>query len=237
MMDWETFFKLHDELPREGPGTEEDVLWAADLAGTPAFARILDAGSGPGGDIAALLKVAPEGRVLAVDMHQGFVDAVAKRFEGDKRVIAKAGSMMREHGPFDLIWSAGAVYFVGVAEALNTWSKALAPGGAVAFSEPCLFRPAPGEAVNTLFEGHLPDNEAGIRAKVEAAGYEVLGTRRISDAGWEAYYQPQEARIEMLRAEEDDALDSVLDEAEAEIAIWRKHREDFGYLLCVARPA
>ena len=185
----------------------------------------------------AVLKVAPEGRVLAVDMHQGFVDAVAKRFEGDKRVIAKAGSMMREHGPFDLIWSAGAVYFVGVAEALNTWSKALAPGGAVAFSEPCLFRPAPGEAVNTLFEGHLPDNEAGIRAKVEAAGYEVLGTRRISDAGWEAYYQPQEARIEMLRAEEDDALDSVLDEAEAEIAIWRKHREDFGYLLCVARPA
>lgn len=235
-MDWDAFFKLHDELPREGPGTDEDVLWAAKLGGVPAHARILDGGSGPGGDIAALLQVAPEGRVLAVEMHQGFADAVAKRFEDDKRVTARVGSMMREHGPFDLIWSAGAVYFVGVAEALNTWRKALAPSGVVAFSEPCLFRPAPDDAVETLFEGILPDDEAGIRAKVEAAGYEVLGTRRISDAGWEAYYQPQEARIEKLRQGADDALNAVLDEAEAEIAVWRKHREDFGYLLCVTRP-
>lgn len=236
-MDWDAFFKLHDDLPREGPGTDEDVAWACALGIVPGYARILDAGSGPGGDIAALLRAAPEGRVLAVDMHQGFVDAVARRFEGDKRVTAKAGSMMREHGPFDLIWSGGAVYFVGVAEALNTWRKALAPEGIVAFSEPCLFRPAPDEAVKTLFEEVLPDDEAGICAKVEAAGYEVLGTRRVSDAGWEAYYQPQEARIEALRVGADDTLNAVLDEAEAEIATWRKHREDFGYLLCVVRPA
>lgn len=236
-MDWDAFFKLHDDLPREGPGTPEDVAWACAMGNVPDHARILDAGSGPGGDIAALLDVAPDGRVLAVEMHQGFVDTVARRFEGDKRVTAKHGSMMREKGPFDLIWSAGAVYFVGVAEALNTWRKALAPEGVVAFSEPCLFRPAPDEAVKTLFEGLLPDEEAGICAKVEAAGFEVLGTRRVSDAGWEAYYQPMEARIRDLRTGADEALNAVLNDAEAEIAVWRKHREDFGYLLVVAKPA
>lgn len=236
-MDWDAFFKLHDDLPREGPGTAEEVAWACELGQVPPHARIMDGGSGPGGDIAALLKVAPEGRVLAVDTHEGFTGTVAARFAGDKRVSAKTGSMMREQGPFDLIWSAGAVYFVGVAEALDRWRKALAPNGVVAFSEPCLFRPAPDAAVKTLFEGVLPGREEDIAAKVETAGYEVLGTRRVSDAGWEAYYQPMEARIAVLRDGADAALNAILDEAEAEIATWRRHRADFGYLLVVARPA
>lgn len=235
-MDWDAFFKLHDDLPREGPGTDADVAWACQLGNVPPHARIMDAGSGPGGDIPALLNAAPEGRVLAVDMHPGFVGTVSARFADDKRVTAKSDSMMREKGPFDLIWSAGAVYFVGVAEALNTWRKALAPEGVIAFSEPCLFRPAPDAAVKTLFEGLLPDDEAGISAKVTAADFEILGTRRISDDGWEAYYQPMEAKIDSLRGTADDALNTVLDEAEAEIATWRKHHDDFGYLLIVARP-
>jgi len=27
-MKWDTFFKIHDDLPREGPGSGDDVAWA-----------------------------------------------------------------------------------------------------------------------------------------------------------------------------------------------------------------
>ena len=69
-MDWEAFFTVHKDLPREGPGSPDDVAWALDLAALPEGAVICDAGAGAGGDVAALARA---GRVLAVDQQDGFV--------------------------------------------------------------------------------------------------------------------------------------------------------------------
>ena len=109
----------------------------------------------------------------------------------------------------------------------------------VAFSEACWFtdqRPARAQA---YFADEYPTmtDEAGVLDQVRAAGYEVLGTRRLQDAAWEAYLNPIEARVSMLRPGAEGALTEVLDEAEEEIAVWRAHRDSFGYLLTVARPA
>ena len=73
-------------------------------------------------------------------------------------------------------------------------------------------------------------------ARVEAAGFEVLGTRKVSDQAWEDYFAPIDARIAALRADADAALTAVLDEAEEEAACWRAHRDEAGYLLLVVRP-
>lgn len=235
-MDMEAFFVLHSDLPREGPGTEADVAWACDLAGVARDAAILDAGAGPGGDVNALLAAAPEGSVLTVDSHAGFAKTARARFAGDARVKTLAGDMMAQPGPFDLIWCAGAIYFIGVTEALSGWRSCLAPGAAVAFSAPCRFQDAPPEAVVDLFEGYPVPNADGLAAQVAAAGFTLLGTRVVSDAGWEAYYQPLETRIADLRPDADAALVAVLDEAATEIATWRAYREAFGYLICVVQP-
>lgn len=235
-MDMEAFFRLHDGLPREGPGCEADVLWAALQAGVSDTARILDAGSGPGGDVAALLQVAAQGRVLAVDSHTGFIEDLNRRFAGDDRVARQVGDMLAPDGPFDLIWCAGAIYFHGVTVALQGWRAALAPGGAVVFSQGCLFQPGPPDEVTALF-GDVPLGDADhIAGEIEAAGYDLIASRKVSDAAWEAYYQPQEARIATLRPGADPALAQILDEAENEIAVWRTNRARFGYLLCVVKP-
>ncbi|WP_306733614.1 class I SAM-dependent methyltransferase [Marimonas arenosa] len=230
------FFRLHRGLPREGPGCDSDVAWAVEQAGLRDFKRVLDAGSGPGGDVAALRAVAPEAEIVAIDNHTPFIDDLKTRFSDDAGVIGYVGDMMAAQGPFELIWCAGAIYFVGVTEALAGWRDALASGGAVAFSQACLFRPDPPAAVDALFEGYPVTDVAGIAAQVAAAGYELLAARPVSDAAWEAYYQPMEARIAALRPGADAALTQVLDEADREIATWRAHARDFGYLLCVARP-
>jgi hypothetical protein len=138
---------------------------------------------------------------------------------------------------YHLIWSAGAVYFMGVTEALTAWRRALRPGGAVAFTEACWFtdhRPERAEALWSQYPAMT--DVAGNIARIEAAGYAVIDSRPISDAAWEAYYGPLDARIAALRPGADPALTAVLDEAAEEAACWRAHRDAFGYQLFVTRP-
>lgn len=237
MENMDAFFTLHAGLPREGPGDTADIAWAAGVAGTGPEARICDAGSGPGGDVAALLQAAPKGQVTAIDAHAPFIDIARDRFRTDPRVTLIAGDMADLTGPFDFIWSAGAVYFLGIEPALTSWREILAPEGAVAFSEPCLFTDTPSEGAVAFWQGYEPLTDAeGIAAQVRSAGYETLATRRVPDSGWEKYFGPMEARISELRADADAALAAVLDEEEAEIAGWRAHKAETGYLLSVVRP-
>lgn len=234
----DAFFKLHSDLPREGPGEPADIAWAVALAGLKSAAQMADVGCGPGGDIAALLAAAPEGHVTALDKTAHFVDAARENWRGDGRVTVLKADMAAIMNSYDMIWCAGAVYFLGVTKALTAWRKPLNTDGVVAFSEACWFTDAPSERARTLWNREYPSmtDEAGITTQIAAAGYEVLGTRRLSDAAWEAYFTPVERRIEMLRSTADRTLTGVLDEAEEEIACWRAHRREYGYLLCVVRP-
>ncbi|WP_425050164.1 class I SAM-dependent methyltransferase [Psychromarinibacter sp. S121] len=227
---------LYQGLERLGPGAPEDVAWAAHVADVPPDARICDAGCGTGADIPALMAVAPVGHVTAVDEAKLFIDEVLARY--GTTVRAYAGDMVKLKGPYDFIWSAGAVYFHGVTKVLRAWRPVLAKGGAVAFSEPCLFTDTPSEAAVAFWGGYTPlTDAAGIAKQVGAADYEVLATRRVSDAAWQSYYGPLAERVEALRRNADPALALVLDEAATEIAAWETVRGETGYLLSVVRPA
>ncbi|NBE08519.1 class I SAM-dependent methyltransferase [Paragemmobacter ruber] len=237
-MDWDSFFTVHSDLPREGPGEAGDVAWALALAGVPEGAAICDAGAGSGGDVAALLAL-PGARVLAIDSHPGFVAQMRARFAGEARVVVEEADMaaLARHpaGPFDLIWCAGALYFLGLEAGLARMAGALKPGGVLAFSEPCVFVDAPSKAAVGFWEGYPARDAAGIGAAVAAAGYESLGARALGDAAWEAYYGPMEARIAALRPGADAALTAMLEVCAAEAALWRWVRGETGYLLTVAR--
>ncbi len=234
---WDAFFELHRDLPREGPGEPADVAWAAKLAGLPADARICDAACGPGADIPALLAAAPDGHVTAMDKVEQFVQQAQDAYGDDPRTDIFTGDMTKIEGPFDFIWCAGAVYFLGVTEALRLWRKALSKRGAVAFSQVCWFSDTPSPAAQEGWAEYADmTDEAGVYAKIEAAGYECLGSRRLSDAAWEAYYTPLDARVGLLETDATGALADVLQESRDEAALWRNERDAFGYLLCVVRP-
>ncbi|MBW4982102.1 class I SAM-dependent methyltransferase [Mameliella sp. CS4] len=235
-MDWEAFFTVHKDLPREGPGSPDDVAWALDLAALPEGAVICDAGAGAGGDVAALARA---GRVLAVDQQDGFVAQMQARFADLPQVTVRKEDMGRiaefPEAPFDMIWCAGALYFLGLKPGLEVMRGALKPGGVLAFSEPCYFTETPKEKARAFWEDYPTRDRAGIAAAVAAAGFEILGTRDVSEAGWEAYYQPMEARIAELRPEADAKLTGMLDLCAQEARDWRAVREDTGYHLVVAR--
>lgn len=228
----EGFFRVHSELPREGPGEPDDVRWALRTAGTRPGARILDAGCGPGGDIATLLEL-PGADVTAVDAHAPFIETVRDRHP---QVAAFAGDMTSAEGPFDFIWCAGALYFLGITAGLAAFRPRLAESGAVAFSEPCLFSSTPSDEARAFWEGYPARPEAALLAEIEGAGYRVLGTRRLSDEAWAAYYEPLKTRAGELRPDAGPDLLPAITLVEAEAALWERVKEETGYLLVVARP-
>ena len=233
------FFKIHSELVREGPGDRESLDWALRQAGVARNARILDAGCGPGADIAGLLAHAPAGEMVAMETHAPYAAKAQAAFGGDPRVTVLDGDMACPPGRFDLIWSAGAVYFMGVTAALDAWRGHLAKGGAVAFSHLGWRVAQPAPAARAFWAEGYPGmtDAAGIVAQVAAAGYRVQAQRWLPSAAWAAYYDPLAARIAALRDGADADRTAALDAEQAEIDLWRAHGDDYGYLLIVARPA
>ena len=77
----EFMFKLFDGLPRQGPGdyasTRKAFLMLKDLPKKPS---ILDVGCGTGMQSTNLAKLA-KGKVIAIDINQGFLDTLNERAE------------------------------------------------------------------------------------------------------------------------------------------------------------
>lgn len=234
----EDFFKLHRDLPREGPGEPADVVWAASLLEMPTRAQIADVGCGSGGDVAALLETTHHAHVTALDQVPHFVQAVREAWRGNDSVTVLKADMATIANQYDLIWCAGAIYFMGVEEALTAWRKALRPSGAIAFSQACWFTDARSDRAQAYWAREYPQmtDEVGLSVQIAAAGYEIIGQRRLSDAAWQAYFDPIAKRSDALRAQADVGLLNVLDEAEEEAACWYAHRHEYGYVLSVVRP-
>lgn len=232
------FFAIHNSLPREGPGDRFSLDWALRLAGVGPDAAICDAGCGPGADIPGLLAHVPQGHVHAVDLHPAFVAKVRTRFVSDPRVTAEVGDMTRLAGPFDFIWSAGAVYSAGIAAAMAGFRAALRPGGKAAFSQLCWLGESRPEAAAAFWAEDYPQmtDLAGVEAEIAAAGAQIIAAMTLGPAGWAAYYGPLEARLDALEPGATGDLAAQVAAHRREIAVWRDCGDSFGYRLFLVRP-
>ncbi|WP_299725406.1 class I SAM-dependent methyltransferase [uncultured Tateyamaria sp.] len=236
----EAFFNIHRDLPREGPGEAADVHWAVEQLGLKGPLDVLDAACGPGADTLVLAEALPEATITAMEKTPQFVtEARARIAHLDPRVRAVEGDMAKPGGRYDLIWCAGALYFLGVTAGLQGWRDALKPGGAVAFSEPVLLETPPSDPARAFWEEYPQITDlAGITAQVTAAGYSVQAHRMIVGAPWETYYAPMQARIDMLRGQgPNDVLSAALDENQLEIDRWRAGRDQIAYALLIVNSA
>lgn len=233
------FFELYDTLPREGPGDRESLDWALGVVQPAPNALVLDAGCGSGADIPGLLDHVPQGRVVAIDLHQPYIDRIRVRHSGDARVRAEVADMTDPPGgPFDLIWSAGAIYFLGVSAGLRAWRRHLASGARVAFSQVAWAVARPSAEAQAFWHREYPEmtDRDGVQAQVTEAGFRVLAHRWLPQPAWETYYGPMDVPTRELRSGARPELVEVLDEAEREIGRWRAHGQDYGYLQVVAEP-
>ena len=142
-----------------------------------------------------------------------------------ERIEILAGDMKELPLPaerFDLIWSEGAAYVMGVEKALVEWKRFLKPGGCIAVTELVWLHPDPPTEVADFFGNEYPamtQVETNLTT-IRACGYESRGHFTLPDtAWWEHYYTPLKAKLPLLReryAGDSEAL-RVIEMTEREI--------------------
>jgi len=239
------FFKIFEDLPRQGPGDDRYTKKAFELSGlNPAYAEILDIGCGSGMQTIALAKLCSECRITAVDIYQPFLDDLIRKAEINdlhsviKTVCASMDELPFENGRFDLIWAEGSMFIIGIENAINNWKKLLKPGGKIAFTDAVWFTDNPSPVMERFWKQEYPGmmREDGVCRILESAGFSNIKTFRLPDSAWRNnYYIPLEKKVLELKgkysgAEENEILDQILNE----IAVFEKYSAEYGYTFFIA---
>ncbi len=245
---WPIFFELYESLPRQGPGNRDCAARAlAFCRDLPPAAVVLDLGCGVGGQTLHLAELT-SGAIVALDSHAPSIErlraTVAVRGLAE-RIQPMVGDMAEPGLPpasFDLVWSEGALYNIGIEKALRVCSRLLRPGGYLAFTDAVWRRDNPPPEVKAGFEadypamGRVPD----VLAAIERIGFSLIGHFTLLDeAWWDDFYTPMEIRIKELRGKyraDDEAL-AVLDQLAQEPEMHRRHSGYYAYEFFVARRA
>ena len=241
----EIFFEVFESLPRQGPGNlacaERALARCAELPGSP---RILDLGCGSGAQTLHLASLT-KGTIVAVDSHAPFIDRLSANVEElglSARVHARAGDMSALGLPpesFDLVWSEGALYKLGLGAALPLCAGLLRPGGYLAFTEAVWRTPdAPPEVREAFADYPTMGRVEDVVRLIKESGLSLLNHFDLPDeAWWDDFYSPMEQWIEELRAKyvaDAEAL-AALDEVAQEPAMHRRSGQHYGYTFFVAR--
>jgi SAM-dependent methyltransferase len=243
---WEIFFEVYENLPRQGPGNRTCAARALglcrELRESPA---VLDLGCGVGGQTLQLAELT-SGSIVAIDSHAPSIErlqaAVAARGLSH-RVSAIVGDMARTGQPlgvFDLIWSEGALYNIGLREALRVCHGLLRPGGYLAFSDAVWRKENPPPEIRTGFDLDYPTMGwvEGDVAAIRDCGFELVGHFTLPDeAWWDDFYTPMETRIAELRRKYagDVEASAILDELAEEPEMHRRYSGFYAYEFFVAR--
>lgn len=243
---WEIFFEVYEALPRQGPGSRACAARALGICRElPPSPTVLDLGCGVGGQTLYLAELTG-GSIIAVDRHAPSVARLNAALVArglSRRVLAVVGDMSHPAfppGSFDLIWSEGALYNIGIDQALTICRGLLRPGGYAAFTDAVWRRDDPPPEVKAGFDQDYPTmgRAEDVVAAIRNGGFELLDHFTLPDeAWWSDFYTPMEHRIEALRgkyAADAEAL-AILDQLAQEPALHRRYSDYYAYQFFVAR--
>ncbi|MEJ5349045.1 MAG: class I SAM-dependent methyltransferase [Desulfosoma sp.] len=240
------FFEVFESLPRQGPGNRACAARALalcrDLPPTPA---VLDLGCGVGGQTLQLAELT-SGSIVALDCHAPSIErlrvTVTQRGLAE-RIQPMVGDMAEPMLPpasFDLVWSEGALYNIGIDKALGVCSRLLRPRAYLAFTEPVWRKDDPPPEVKASFDADYPamGRISDVLAAIERGGFSLIGHFTLPDeAWWEDFYTPMEIRIEELRAKYEADVEALaaLDLLAQEPEMHRRSSDFYAYEFFVAR--
>jgi SAM-dependent methyltransferase len=243
---WEVFFEVYEALPRQGPGNRACAARALSLCrDLPPSPVVLDLGCGVGGQTLHLTELT-SGSIVAIDSHAPSIERLNATLAErglSQRVRALVGDMAHPEQPqnsFDLIWSEGAIYNIGIENALRICHGLLRPGGHLAFTDAVWRKEDPPPEVKASFDLDYPTMgwADDVLAAIEKCDFELLGRFTLPDeAWWDDFYTPMQRRIGVLRgkcANDAEAL-AVLDQLAQEPEMHRRYSDYYAYEFFVVR--
>lgn len=239
--------EIYRPMIRQGPGSDAMSERAMELAGLDQGSgfRVADIGCGTGA-ASILLAERHAADVVAVDLFESFLEGVQERAREAgvaDRISTLAASMDDlpfDAEEFDVIWSEGAAYNVGFAEAARYWRQFLRPGGILVVSEITWTTAQRPREIEDFWVGQYPQIDlASAKIEVlEQSGYRPEGFFMLPDDCWtQNFYEPLEERLSAV--ERVNGPDPVVTEVVAahrhELDLYRRFGQYYSYGMFVAR--
>ncbi len=228
------FYQLFEQLPRQGPGDAHHTRKAIDSARPhlPSAPTILDIGCGSG---AQTLTVAATlgGTITALDNHPPFLEQLRQQARAEQleaHIFPCLGDLQQLPFPpasFDLIWSEGAIYLMGLTAGLRHWGTRLKSNGILVISDNLWLHRSPHPEVRAFWQEESPEmlDLSATQARIQRLGYTVLDHFTLPIPVWEeSYYRPLEQGIAAMRQQypaSDPILEQTLATLEQEMRIFR----------------
>lgn len=239
------FLDLYGSLPRAGPGDDDSTRRAFGMmTGVPPEPTILDIGCGPGIQTLELIRLSG-GTVVALDLLEpmlrrlGRAAAEVDLTDRLQAVRADMNAMPFAARRFDAVWSEGAIYFMGFRNGLAKVKDLVKPGGYVAVTEAVWLKPDPPREVAEFWQAYPEIDTIGAKLDiVSGLGYEPVGHFVLPPSSWTSgYYDPLAERIPEYetRWKGISEAEAVLQEARAEIAMFERYSDFYGYAFFVMR--
>ena len=240
MEGMEYFYEVFEALPRCGPGENELTRRAFNtLPNLPEQPFILDIGCGPGVQTIELAKIS-KGIIIALDNHQPFLDKLMKSAQREgvaEKITPKNISMLEmdfTENTFDIIWSEGALYFMGFQNGLRRCHQLLKNDGYAAVSEAVYLVSDPPAPVAQFFEkeySEMKDVKSNIEL-IQNEGFHLLSNFTLPESAWlDSYYLPMEEELSRLNEKYrgNKVALGVFEDFRNEIDFYKKYSEYYGY--------
>lgn len=240
MEGMEYLYELYEALPRCGPG--DNAYTQKAFNAIPKLTKqplILDIGCGSGMQTLELARIS-NGKIIALDNHQAFLDKLMKavKEEGlEENIITKNISMLSmdfDEDTFDIIWSEGALYFMGFQNGLKRCHQLLKNNGYLVVTELVYLTPNPPVPVTQYFENEYPDIK-DVKGKIELIqneGFKLLSNFTLSESAWlDNYYMPIEKELPRLneKYQGNETALGVFEAFQNEINFYKKYSKFYGY--------
>ena len=232
---------LFGNMEKLGPGSNEDTLKVLGMLPKRPYPSIVDAGCGSGRQSLVLAKQL-QTIVHAVDSHEPFLQYLERKAKDDGLEhliqthcmdIADIQVSFRE---IDLLWSEGAAYNIGFANAVSLWRESVRTNGFLVVSELSWLRNEVPVDVRRFFEAGYPDMRSVDEnlSVVRGAGYDVLCTHTLPKETWvDGYYEILEPRAMALLDHPDESVRDFAAETVEEIRIFGRSEDSYGYVFYV----
>lgn len=234
------FFEIFELLPRQGPGDEAATQKAFQkLLELPKSPEILDIGCGTGKQTLTLAKLT-SGRITALDNHLPFLEICKHNIDRagySSRINCVAGDMSSINftdKSYDLIWSEGAAFIMGIENALKSWRRLLRDKGYLVISDLVWFKEIAPQEIKDFFVkiGAEMKYYRQLYMIIETAGYKLVDYFPLPDKSWWTnYYTPLEKILAEMRVKHqgDSSVKSTLDMLELEMDMHKKYCQYYGY--------
>ncbi len=240
MEDMQYFYELFQGLPRGGPGDNKSTSKAFGyLKNLPDELIILDIGCGHGMQTIELARIS-KAKIIAIDIYQPFLDILRKKAieEGfDKRIITNNQSMLDmnfKNNMFDIIWSEGALYFMGFQNGLKRCNQILKNNGYLVVTEAVLLLPNLPKELKQFWDEGYPDikNIKSNITLIRNEGFKIISHFTLPKSSWiDSFYSPMEKRIKELEKKyyNNKIALQTFEECKKEINMYTKYSDYYGY--------